>query len=102
RTLALYALAREVASASTLDEVLRTAVQQIDRVFQADVAFILPDSAQQLSAGPHAASTLALSGDEAEQAGRVFAHHDRAGQEVQAVGETRANFFPLLAPGGCV
>lgn len=44
RTMALYTLAHETATAINMDSILHTAVTQIGRVFDADVAILLPDA----------------------------------------------------------
>src|SRR5690606_15020389 len=59
RMTALYTLAHETATAVNMDNVLQTAVTQISRVFDAEVAILLPHTGQ-LERQPHPCSSLAL------------------------------------------
>src|SRR5205085_1297162 len=57
RTMALYTLAHETASAVNIDDILRTAVAQFKRVFDAEVMILLSDSGKLIKT-PHASSTF--------------------------------------------
>ena len=102
RTEALYALAREVASAVTMDEVLRVAVQQIGQVFNAEVAFLLADETGQLAAEPHPISTLPLTEKERGVAVWVFQNRKAAGKFTEALPLADARYVPLVTPKGAV
>ncbi len=52
RTAALYTLAREIARAVTLDDVLQTTVKQMRQLFNADVAVLLSTSPERLHRYP--------------------------------------------------
>ncbi|HTM07407.1 MAG TPA: ATP-binding protein [Verrucomicrobiae bacterium] len=73
RTAALYELAHQAAFASDLDTGLRAAVSLVESIFATPVALHLRGQDHALSPAPHAASTLALSAAELDDAARVFA-----------------------------
>ena len=102
RTEALYALAHEVASAVTMEDVLRAAVTQIGQVFDAEVAFLLPDENGQLMSQPHSASTLAVDEKERSVAVWVFQNHKPAGRHTATLPLADARYLPLLTPNGVV
>ncbi|MCB0129159.1 MAG: DUF4118 domain-containing protein, partial [Caldilineaceae bacterium] len=59
RIVSLYDLARETATATDVDAVLRTAVDQLTQSFNADVAILLTSN-EQLAREPHPAGTLPI------------------------------------------
>jgi two-component system sensor histidine kinase KdpD len=102
RTEALYALAREVASAVTMDDVLKAAVLQTEQVFDAQVAFLLPDENGQLAAQPHPVSTLPLTEKERSVAAWVFQNRKAAGRFTDTLPMAEARYLPLVSPHGVV
>jgi two-component system sensor histidine kinase KdpD len=102
QTQALNTLAREIASAVTMDGVLQSAVKQIGQVFDADVAFLLAGSADRLSAGPHPASTLALTEKEWSVATWAFDNGKTAGRFTDTLPMAEAMYLPLRTPSGVV
>lgn len=102
RTAALYALAREVASAVTMEDVLRTAVKQIGQVFNAEVAVFLTEPAGRLSSQPHPASTLTPDDKERSVAAWVFENRKPAGRFTGTLPQAEAGYLPLLAPSDVV
>ncbi len=102
RMSALYAMAHEVAHAVTLDDVLRTAVEQVGQVFDAEIAILLPDSTGRLATSPHPASTLALDQKEWSVAVWAFEHGQVAGRFTETLPTATAQYLPLLTPGGVV
>jgi len=102
RATALYLLTREVARAVTMDEVLKTAVDQIGRVFDAQVAMVLANPIGQLALEPHPSSTLALTEKERSVATWSFTHRKPAGRFTDTLMLAEAHYLPLLAPGGIV
>jgi two-component system, OmpR family, sensor histidine kinase KdpD len=101
RTMALYTLAHETAGAVTMDDVLRTAVAQVDRSFDADVAILLPRGGK-LLAQPHPCSTLALDEKEQSVASWVFSHGRPAGRFTDSLPLAAATYLPLLTTGRTV
>ncbi len=101
RTLALYTLAHETATAVNMDDVLRTAVDQIHRIFQVDVAVLLL-SGGKLSDDAHLSSTIQLDDKERSVARWVFEHGKPAGRFTDTLPLASAQFFPLLTPNRTV
>jgi two-component system, OmpR family, sensor histidine kinase KdpD len=102
RTEALYALAREVASAVTMEDVLSAAVKQTEQVFDAQVAFLLPDENGQLASQPHPVSTLSLTEKERSVAVWVFQNRKAAGRHTDTLPLAEARYLPLVTPHGVV
>ncbi|MBL8162068.1 MAG: sensor histidine kinase KdpD, partial [Anaerolineae bacterium] len=94
RTMALYTLAHEIAAAVNMDDVLRTAVAQIGRVFDAEVAVLLPQAGQS-PLTPHACSTLTL--DEKEFSVGLWASDNGkpAGRFTDTLPLSTVQFIPL-------
>lgn len=95
RTLALYTLAHETATAINMDGVLRTGVDQIGRMFDAEVAVLLP-VAGRLYPEEHACSTMRLDEKDWTVAMWVFEHRKPAGRFTDTLPLASAQFFPLL------
>ena len=102
RTEALYALAREVASAVTMEDVLRAAVKQMEQIFDAQTAFLLPDENAQLASQPHPVSTLPLNEKERSVAAWVFQNCKAAGRFTDTLPMAEARYLPLVTPHGVV
>ncbi len=102
RSTALYLLTREVAKAVTMDDVLRTAVDQIGQVFEAQVAILLVNPNGHLAAQPHPISTLPLDEKERSVATWSFTNRKRAGRFTDTLALASAFYLPLLTPGGVV
>lgn len=100
RAVALYTLSRELAASATGSDVVRAAVDNIGRVFTADVAVFLPDSAGKLSTAAHPNSTMQPDEKECSVAVWVFANGKRAGQFTNTLPFAEARYYPLIAPRG--
>ena len=101
RTAALYALAHDTATAVNMDDVLASGVGQIGRVFDAEVAILLPRG-EHLEGPPHGASTLAVHEKDFAVASWVFENGRSAGRGTATLPEASALFFPLRTPGRTV
>ena len=102
RTLAVYTLARETATAVTMDDVLKTAIEQIGRVFDAEVAIFLRTPANQLAEQPHPMSSLTVNDKEYIVARWVFDNGKPAGHYTETLTAADAKYLPLLTAGGTV
>ncbi len=102
RTQALYDFTRETAGAGTLDGILRTAVDQIGHVFNADVLVLLRDTTDRLAETPHPASTLSLDDKERAVAIWAFSNNKIAGRFTDTLPSAQAQYLPLATPGGAV
>ena len=97
RTLALYTLANETATAANLSDVLATAVAQIRRVFAADVAILLAND-NTLARRAHPVSTLEVGAADFAAARWAFENGQHAGQFTGVHPAVSARFVPLRTP----
>lgn len=97
RSMALYKLAHETATAVDMDDVLHTAVTQIGNVFDAKVAILLPHAGK-LARSPHASSTLEVSEKDFSVAAWVYDNNKPAGRFTATLPLATAQFLPLLTP----
>lgn len=102
RTEALYALTRDIARALTLDDVLKTAVEQICRLFEAEVAVLVTEANGRLAQHPHAASTYAMDAKELSVAAWAFQNRRLAGRYTDTLPLAEGHYVPLVAPSGPV
>ncbi len=93
RATALYLLGRELAGATTTDQIVGKVVSELDRSFSAEVAVLLPDSRNQLK--PHKAGTLEIGPKELGVATWVFEHRQSAGKSTANLPSVDALFVPL-------
>ncbi len=100
RTTALYLLTRELADAVTLDQIVKVAVRQIGKFFEAEVAIILAKADGQLYAQPHEGSTLKLTEKEMSVASWVLRHGQSAGQFTDNLPMSEALYLPLSSATG--
>ncbi len=100
RTTALYLLTRELADAVTVDEIVAVVVRHIGKLFNAEVAVVLPDANGRLAAQPRPESTLKLSEKEMSVAAWVFQHNTQAGQFTDNLPSSEALYLPITASTG--
>jgi two-component system, OmpR family, sensor histidine kinase KdpD len=101
RTMALYTLAHETAAAVTMDDLLRTAVTQVGRIFDAEVAILLPRAGKLLGQA-HPCSTLPMEEKDFGVASWVFENGRPAGRFTDSLPLASAQFLPLLTTGRTV
>lgn len=97
RTTALYSLAHETATAVNMDDVLKAAVTEIGRVFDAEVAIFLADGSF-LERQAHPSSTLTISDKDFSVAVWAFENGRAAGRFTETLPLTAAQFVPLRTP----
>lgn len=97
RTSALYTLAHESATAVNMDDVLKTAVTQIQRAFDAECAILLAREGQ-LGRTPHESSTLKLSDKEYSVALWAYEHSKSAGCFTDTLSQAANQYHPLNTP----
>ncbi len=102
RTEALYTLARAIASAATMQDVLSAAVLQIQQAFDAQVAFLLREDEERLPYIAHSASTLVVDEKERSVATWAFLHRKPAGRFTDTLPSANARWLPLITPNGVV
>jgi two-component system sensor histidine kinase KdpD len=101
RTMALYSLAHETASAVDMDAVLRSAVAQIGRIFNGDVAILLAQDGV-MSQTPHSCSTLAMDERELGAAQWAFENERSAGRYTDTLPSAAGRYIPLRTSAGSV
>ncbi len=101
RTLALYTLAHETATAVNMEDVLRTAVSQIGRVFGAEVAIMLPKDGKLARQG-QPSSTFNVEEKDYGVASWVFENGKPAGRFTNTLPAATAQYLPLLTPNRIV
>ena len=84
-----------------MDDVLATGVDQLGRVFDAEVAILL-SRGEHLDRQPHRASTFGVHDKDFAVATWVFDNGKRAGRGTATLPEASALFFPLRTPGRTV
>jgi two-component system sensor histidine kinase KdpD len=93
RATALYLLGRELAGATTTDQIVGKVVNELGRSLSAEVAVLLPDARNQPK--PHKAGTLAIGPKELGVATWVFEHRQSAGKSTPNLPAVDALFVPL-------
>jgi two-component system sensor histidine kinase KdpD len=93
RATALYLLGRELASAASIDQIIRKVVDELGRSFTAEVAVLLPDEKNQLQ--PQDAGTLVLEQKEQSAAVWVLEHRQPAGKFTPNLPMVNVWFVPL-------
>ena len=101
RTLALYTFTHETATAVNMDDVLRTGVYQIGRVFAAEVAILLAKDGK-LGREAHPSSTLMVEEKDYSVASWVFDNDKAAGRFTNTLPSASALYLPLLTPNRTV
>ncbi len=97
RMMALYTLAHEISTAVDMDHVLRTAVNQLGQVFDADVAVMLSHG-KDLARQPHPCSTLTVNDKDYGVALWSYQHGAPAGLFTDTLPSASAQYLPLLTP----
>jgi two-component system sensor histidine kinase KdpD len=93
RATSLYLLGRELAEATTTDQIVGKVVSELERSFNAEIAVLLPDARNQLK--PHKAGTLEIGPKELGVATWVFEHRQSAGKSTANLSSADALFVPL-------
>ncbi|MDX2138243.1 MAG: sensor histidine kinase KdpD [Chloroflexota bacterium] len=101
RTMALYSLTHEIASAVDMDAVLHSAAAQIGRVFNSDVSILLMKDGG-LSTEAHSCSTFTLDERELGAAQWAFENEHSAGRHTDTLPSAAGRYIPLRTPTGSV
>ncbi len=102
RATALYLLTRELAEGKDFAELLGAVIRQLDKVFQADVAVLLPDTDNPLDLVPYPFGTLEVSEKEASVAAWSFRNGKPAGRTTDTLPSAEGLYLPLVTPTGCL
>ncbi|WP_333991204.1 sensor histidine kinase KdpD [Burkholderia orbicola] len=101
RTGAIYAMARELGAALTTEQIVEIGSRHVGEVFRARVAFLLPDSADQVRQKieePDAAVTLTGAELDSDVGQWVYDQQKPAGRGTDTLPATAALYLPLKAP----
>ncbi|MCA8405652.1 DUF4118 domain-containing protein [Burkholderia cenocepacia] len=101
RTGAIYAMARELGAALTTEQIVEIGSRHVGEVFRARVAFLLPDSADQVRQKieePDAAVTLTGAELDSDVGQWVYDQQKPAGRGTDTLPATVALYLPLKAP----
>jgi two-component system sensor histidine kinase KdpD len=102
RIQALYTLAHKTATAMNMDDVLKTAVEQLKTVFDADIAIVLAKE-NELNQQAHPASTIPIDESEYGVALWVYENKKPAGRHTDTLAlVTVTQYRPLLTPSRVV
>ncbi|WP_175885979.1 DUF4118 domain-containing protein [Burkholderia sp. BCC0044] len=101
RTGAIYAMARELGAALTTEQIVEIGSRHVGEVFRARVAFLLPDSADQVRQKieePDAAVMLTGAELDSDVGQWVYDQQKPAGRGTDTLPATAALYLPLKAP----
>ena len=101
RTGAIYAMARELGAALTTEQIVEIGSRHVGEVFRARVAFLLPDSADQVRQKieePDAVVTLTGADLDCDVGQWVYDQQKPAGRGTDTLPATTALYLPLKAP----
>ena len=100
RITALYQLTKEIASAKSIEEVIAAAVRHLGAIFDAEVAVLVKQPDQQLSA--FSGNTFVMDDKERSVAAWAALHSRPAGLFTDTLPSVRAFYLPLVAHGQTV
>ena len=98
RTSALFALAKDLSSAHSQNEVIKAAVANISKHFKADVAVFLGEADGDLSPQPHPASSMAPDAKEISVSAWVYWNEKPAGKNTETLPFAQATYYPISGP----
>jgi len=100
RTGALYEMSRELARADSAQDMLRTAVGHLWRVFEAQAVVLLPDAEGRIRAPAGTSTSASLHGADLSVAQWVFDHDEPAGLGTDTLPAAPAHYLPLSGSAG--
>jgi two-component system sensor histidine kinase KdpD len=100
RTAALYEMSRELARADDVEEMLRTAVGHVGRVFDAQAVMLLPDADGRIRHPAGASTNASLHGADLSVAQWVFDRGEPAGLGTETLPAAQAHYLPLTGSQG--
>ncbi|HTY12173.1 MAG TPA: sensor histidine kinase KdpD [Bacteroidota bacterium] len=98
RTAALFSLTNDLSSAHSQEEVIRAAVSNIKKYFNADVVIILGEADGEISSRPHEASSFAVDAKEFGVASWTYWNEKKAGKYTDTLPSAEATYFPISGP----
>jgi two-component system sensor histidine kinase KdpD len=98
RTMALYALTRDLSGARTQDEAAKAAVENVKKFFEADVAMFLSNLDGDIFTEAHPASTFEVDSKEFTVAAWVYWNEKKAGRFTDTLPFAAAAYYPISGP----
>ncbi len=98
RTSALFSLTKDLSSAHSQDEVIESAISNIRKYFDAEVAIVLGDSDGELATTPNRFSTFLPDAKEFGVAAWVYWNERRAGKYTDTLPSAQATYLPMSGP----
>ncbi len=98
RTSALFSLTKDLSSAHSQDEVIRSAIANIKKYFDAEAAVILGDPDGEMFPAAHKASTFLPDAKEFGVVSWVYWNEKRAGKYTDTLPAAPATYFPMSGP----
>jgi two-component system sensor histidine kinase KdpD len=102
RTAALYNLSRDLVRERGTKRLSEIAVKHISEVFDCQVAILIPDEQNRLTASVNGASAFAPDQQELSVAQWVYGHRQPAGKGSDTLPGAKALYIPLIASAGAV
>jgi two-component system sensor histidine kinase KdpD len=98
KTSALFTLTRDLSSAHSQDEVIKAAVANIKKFFDADVVVVLGDADGEIASSPHAKSSMKPDAKEYGVAAWSYWNEKHAGKYTDTLPSAEATYFPMSGP----
>lgn len=98
RAVALYSLTKDLSTATSLDGVIKSGVENIKKFFNAEVVICLSESDGDLLSQPHASSTMTVDEKEFGVAAWTYWNEQRAGKFTDTLPSAKATYYPLSGP----
>jgi two-component system sensor histidine kinase KdpD len=98
KTAALFSLTNDLSSSHSQEEVIQSAVSNIKKYFDADVAIVLGEADGEISSKPHAASSMELDAKEFGVASWAYWNEKKAGKNTDTLPSAQATYFPISGP----
>lgn len=95
---ALYGLTKDLSVARSQSDVVRAAVENIRKYFDAEAAVLLSQADGDIFTGAHPASTLAIDQRDFAVAAWVYWNEKNAGRFTDTLPSARATYYPLSGP----
>ena len=98
KTAALFSLTNDLSASHSQEEVIKAAVTNLQRYFDADVAIVLGEADGEISARTHPASTMELDAKEFGVASWTYWNEKKAGRYTDTLPSAQATYFPISGP----
>lgn len=98
KTSALFALTKDLSSSHSQDEVIKAAVSNIKKFFDADVAIVLGDADGEIASSVHPASSMIPDTKEFGVAAWSYWNEKKAGKYTDTLPSAQATYFPMSGP----